>query len=335
MASIVRRKTASGVIRYRAKVKRVGFKDVSKTFSTVNDAKKWSRKLERQIDIGDLNDYSEASKLLLSDIIKRFVAEGKHKDKKDQANIDIRIKNILKDSISDLNLLRLSTKHVAEWRDRVLKRWSPNTFNNHKSLLSVIIDTAITEWGIYMPVNPCRSIKRVPIPKARERVLTLKEYDRLMHECSKSDNIYLKPLVQFCLETACRQGEALSLMREHVNWNKKTCTFYDTKNGDNRTVALSETAFFILTTLPKTMNGKVFPFKNRDEVNWFWKVAVKKAGIDNFVYHDLRRTACSWLFEFKNLSVPEVQLMSGHRDPRVLLNIYTKLDPQKLVEKLA
>ena len=83
------------------------------------------------------------------------------------------------------------------------------------------------------------------------------------------------------------------------------------------------------------MNGKVFPFKNRDEVNWFWKVAVKKAGIDNFVYHDLRRTACSWLFEFKNLSVPEVQLMSGHRDPRVLLNIYTKLDPQKLVEKLA
>ena len=36
-----------------------------------------------------------------------------------------------------------------------------------------------------------------------------------------------------------------------------------------------------------------------------------------------------------NLSVPEVQMMSGHRDPRVLLNIYTKLDPQKLVEKLA
>jgi len=37
MASIVRKKTASGVIRYRAKVKLCGFKDVSKTFRDVHN----------------------------------------------------------------------------------------------------------------------------------------------------------------------------------------------------------------------------------------------------------------------------------------------------------
>ena len=333
MATILRRKASRGYT-YRATVDRVGFKRTSKTFDNKTDANKWARRLERQIDLGELHDYSEASKLTLGDIIRRYIAEGKHLDKKD-VMVKTRLNNLLKDSISDLNLLRLSTKHIAEYRDRVLKAWSPNTFNNHKSLLSVVIDTAITEWGVYIPLNPVRHIKRVPIPPARERVLTLQEYDRLMKACKMSDSIYLKALVQFCLETACRQGEALALMRENINWKKKTCTFMATKNKDNRIEALSEPAYFILTTLPKTMNGKVFPYKNRDEVNWFWQQALKKAEIDDFVFHDLRRTACTWLFEHKNLSVPEVQMMSGHRDPRVLLNIYTKLDPQKLVEKLA
>ena len=333
MATILRRKASRGYT-YRATVDRVGFKRTSKTFDNKTDANKWARRLERQIDLGELHDYSEASKLTLGDIIRRYIAEGKHLDKKD-VMVKTRLNNLLSDTISDLNLLRLSTKHIAEYRDRVLRVWSPNTFNNHKSLLSVVIDTAITEWGVYIPLNPVRHIKRVPIPPARERVLTLQEYDRLMKALQMNDSIYLKPLVQFCLETACRQGEALSLMRENINWKKKTCTFMDTKNKDNSIVALSETAYFILTTLPKTMNGKVFPYKNRDEVNWFWQQALKKAEIDDFVFHDLRRTACTWLFEHKNLSVPEVQMMSGHRDPRVLLNIYTKLDPQKLVEKLA
>ena len=334
MATITKRKAKLRGYTYRATVTRQGFKRISKSFDNKTSASKWARRLERQIDLGELHDYSEASKLTLGDIIKRYIAEGKHLHKKD-AMVKTRLNNLLSDTISDLNLLRLSTKHIAEYRDRVLSVWSPNTFNNHKSLLSVVIDTAIAEWGVYIPHNPVKFIKRVPIPKARDRVLTLHEYDRLMKALKMSDSIYLKALVQFCLETACRQGEALNLMQDNIDWNKKTCTFRDTKNSDNRTIALSETAYFILTTLPKTMNGKVFPYKNRDEVNWFWQQVLKKAEIDDFVFHDLRRTACTWLFEHKNLSVPEVQMMSGHRDPRVLLNIYTKLDPQKLVEKLA
>jgi hypothetical protein len=40
------------------------------------------------------------------------------------------------------------------------------------------------------------------------------------------------------------------------------------------------------------------------------------------------------MFSEKGLDVPSVQLISGHKDPRVLLNTYTKLDPAKLVKKL-
>ncbi len=64
-----------------------------------------------------------------------------------------------------------------------------------------------------------------------------------------------------------------------------------------------------------------------------WQRLVKRAGIVDLHSHDLRHEAISRLFE-KGLSVPEVALISGHRDMRMLFryaspmrqNILAKLD---------
>jgi integrase len=48
-----------------------------------------------------------------------------------------------------------------------------------------------------------------------------------------------------------------------------------------------------------------------------WKRLVKRAGIDGLRFHDLRHEAISRLFE-KGLNSPEVALISGHRDMRML-----------------
>ena len=103
MATFVRRKYRKGYS-YRATVRRQGFKPMVKSFDNITDAKRWARKLEREIDLGNLTDYSEASKLTLGDIIKRYEIEDKHKDRKDES-IKSRINNLLSDSISDINLL--------------------------------------------------------------------------------------------------------------------------------------------------------------------------------------------------------------------------------------
>ena len=322
---------------YQVQVRRQGFTTIIKSFPTRKDAQVWSRKMERKMDIGDLSDYGEASKLTLGDLIKRYIREGKHEGRKDKEMIQSRVNNLLKDTIADINLLRLSTKHISEYRDRCRKKWSANTFNNHKSLLSVIIDTAITDWGIYLPFNPCKVIKRERIPKPRNRVLEGDEEQRLIEACEQSKFVYLKSMVQFSIETAIRQGELLKSKREDVNWEKRTLTLYDTKNGEDRTIPLSQKAFSILSSLPKQFSGALFPIshwgRGRDELNWYWKLALRKAKIENLRWHDLRRHACSLLFE-KGLSVPQVQVLSGHKDPRILLNTYTKLDPEKLVSKL-
>ena len=59
----------------------------------------------------------------------------------------------------------------------------------------------------------------------------------------------------------------------------------------------------------------------------------RSAGLPSLRFHDLRHEAVSRFFE-AGLSIPEVALMSGHRDTRMLMR-YTHLRPEALAEKLA
>ena len=63
-----------------------------------------------------------------------------------------------------------------------------------------------------------------------------------------------------------------------------------------------------------------------------WERLVKRANIENLRFHDLRREATSRFFE-KGLNVPEVALITGHKDPRMLFR-YTKLKASEIVRRL-
>ena len=63
-----------------------------------------------------------------------------------------------------------------------------------------------------------------------------------------------------------------------------------------------------------------------------WERLRRRAGITDLHFHDLRHEAISRFFE-KGLSVPEVALISGHRDYRMLFR-YTHLRAEDIVGKL-
>ena len=58
----------------------------------------------------------------------------------------------------------------------------------------------------------------------------------------------------------------------------------------------------------------------------------RRANIANFRFHDLRHEAISRFFEI-GLSIAEVSMISGHKDPRMLFR-YTHLKPENIAEKL-
>ena len=63
-----------------------------------------------------------------------------------------------------------------------------------------------------------------------------------------------------------------------------------------------------------------------------WERLRKRAGLCDLRFHDLRHEAISRFFEL-GLSVPEVAVISGHKDARILFR-YTHLKAEDLVKKI-
>jgi len=63
-----------------------------------------------------------------------------------------------------------------------------------------------------------------------------------------------------------------------------------------------------------------------------WKRLIKRTGIADLHFHDLRHEAITRFFEM-GLSIPEVALISGHKDFRMLAR-YTHLKAEDVASKL-
>jgi integrase len=149
----------------------------------------------------------------------------------------------------------------------------------------------------------------------------------------KARNPWLKPVVLFALETAMRRSELLNAKWKDVNWKDRTLHIPITKNGDARTIPLTPRAVAILAELESISNADdpIFP-TTAEAIKLSWKRLTKRATIADLHFHDLRHEAVSRFFEL-GLTVPEVALISGHKDPRMLFR-YTHLRPQAVAQKL-
>ena len=109
MATIQKRKYLNKTS-YQVRIRRLGIKTITKSFMNRTDAKRWARNMETKLDRGDYSDYTEASKLTLGDIAKRYIDGGYHRKKKGARYEEYRYAQLLDDEISGVNLLRLSSK---------------------------------------------------------------------------------------------------------------------------------------------------------------------------------------------------------------------------------
>ncbi len=105
-------------------------------------------------------------------------------------------------------------------------------------------------------------------------------------------------MVSFALLTGARKGEILSLTWRNVDINRKIAviTAENAKSGKARAVPLNEEVVSILRSLPRECE---FVFSsNGERVKQISRTnfarALKKSGIDDFRFHDLRHTWASW-----------------------------------------
>lgn len=146
--------------------------------------------------------------------------------------------------------------------------------------------------------------------KGRSRWLTRAEEKRLLDSATS----HLRPIIAVAVDTGGRRGELLGLDWRSVDLDRNTVTFLDTKNGEDRTVRLTDRARRVLVGLDSQKMGPVFTYGGKSIlcVKGSFKSACRRAGIDDFRFHDLRHTFASRLVQ-KGIPLYEVMHLTGHK----------------------
>jgi integrase len=307
--------------KWQARIIRKGFVPITKSFIAKQDAERWSRQIESEIDKGSYTNIALAERTLFKDVIERYVQEVTLKTCSMKEDT-YRLRALARHPIAKLRMTALTPIKVAEYRDERLKIVSNGAVIRELSYFSSIINHARREWGINI-VNPIPLVKKPASPQGRSRTLSNDELERLLKACIprvKNGNIWVLPVVKFALASAMRRGEILGLRWSDISFDRHTAYIPLTKNGTSRTVPLSSEALTILRELPRSLDGRVFPI-NGPNLSVIFDKARRIAKVDDFRFHDLRHMAITRLAE--NLpNLIELSAVSGHKSLAMLKRYY-------------
>jgi len=333
MANIEKRTTNEGKTTYRVKVRLKGYPTQTATFERLTDAKKWAQHTEAAIREGRHFKTTEAKKHTLAELIDRYKRDCL-KDKKDADKTKQRLE-WWKGEIGAYALADVTAARLAETRDRLARRttrdgqqFSPSTVVRYMAAISHAFTIAMKEWG-WVDDNPVRKVTKPKQPRGRVRFLSDDERERLLSACRESSNPKLYPVVVLALSTGMRKSEVLNLYwREPrtppkdawgvVHLDQGRIILHETKNSERRVVPLVGHALSELRGLAKVRRlncDLVFPAEDGSKpasIRGAWEVALKKAEIEDFHFHDLRHSAASYL-AMNGASLAEIAETLGHK----------------------
>ena len=295
-----------------------GLRPVAKSFNIKAEAARWARLMESEFDRGVFVDRTEGERTTIGELIDRYLVEITPGKKSANREL-LRLKG-LKRHFGAYSAASLRSNHIAEYRDQRLQSGLAGaTVVKDLNSLSHLLDVAVKDWGIGLPINPVKMVRRPKVARGRDRRLNPGEEAKLFAACTRSRCPMLTPVVRFAIETAMRMGEILSLTWQNVDVLRGVATLPDTKTGDARQVPLSRGALLAILPLPRNIkDARVFwAWSRSDSLNNAYRRTVAWAGIDGLHFHDLRHEAVSRLFE-RGLNAIEVSTISGHKTLQML-----------------
>ena len=320
MASFRKRKE-----RWQVQIRRSDSPPLSKTFTSKAAAKAWALKTEALIETGDYQQ-PQSSCETLGDILRRY-RDDVSANKRGAKPEVYRINQALKHPLASEHLRSLKPSMFTSFRDERLLKVSPSSVRRELVILRHCLNLAINEWDTPLNENPILKLTIPQESQQRQRRVSSEELERLLSECKHNA---LKLSIQLALETAMRRGELLNARWQDIDLEKGLLHIPTTKTGMSRTIPMTSKAVALLRDLRRD-NSRLIPL-SANALRLAWERLCKRNGINDLRFHDLRHEAISRFFEM-GLTVPEVQLMSGHKDIRMLMR-YTHLKPESLRDKL-
>lgn len=169
-----------------------------------------------------------------------------------------------------------------------------------------------------MEHNPARRIKREKEGQGRVRFLSDDERVKLLEACKAIDPGQLYTMVVITLSTGMRKSEVLGLKWEDVDVKKGVILLHDTKNKERRRLPVRGMALSLLQEHAKVRRidtALVFPgvaTGKKYNLRHGWELALEKAEIEDFHFHDLRHSCASYL-AMNGASLLEIAEVLGHK----------------------
>ncbi len=292
------------------------------TFPLKAQCVEWATAVEADIISGKLGRIPEKT---FGDLVTRYKQEITPTKRGERAE-NLRLDRAINGDLGKVRLAELSPAHVTEWRDKRLAAVSAASVNREWNTLCHACNVAIKNWK-WLRENPFSIVKRPPDPPPRQRLITQAEIDAILHVCGDDYRTAMGRVglaFSFALETAMRAGEICDLRWEnvlathvHVRQFRDDGTLA-TKTGLARDVPLSSAAIAIIEKVRKE-RGPVFNLTSAT-LDALFRKAKLKACVSGFTFHDSRGNALTRLS--KVLNVLQLARISGHRDLRILQQVY-------------
>jgi len=355
MAMIVRTPAKT----WKAVIRRRGWPTTSKSFRTRGDAEDWARRTEDEMVRGVFIERAPSERMIFSVALRRYLAEVTPTKKPSTQIAEGKKAKPLLAYLGDYSLAAITPDLVARYRDDRLasfvtqkskrskipdRRVSPSTVRLELALLSHLFTVAIQEWRIGLTMNPVSNIRKPSPGRARDRRLSAEERRRLFDAVSRHSNPMLGWIVRIAVETGMRKSELVGLRRGDVDLGKRLALLRDTKNGETRSVPLSQEAAEVFRAAiahpirPLDTDliffGDLGADRRRRPYSFekTWNELKKEAGVPDFRFHDLRHESTSHFFEM-GLSDQEVAAITGHKSMQMLKR-YTHLRSEDLVARI-
>lgn len=312
-----------------------------KFFPLKKDAEAYLGKVVSTIREGryhDVFDVKKETQVTFNELADRY--EENFKTQKAFNRSKRYLLNLVKEHFGDKRLSQITYLDLETYRN--LRKATPTkggktrsdaAVNREMALLSHMFTKAV-EWG-FLETSPFKKGKRLMFKENNHRLrfLTDTEIEALLKACSP----HLRPIVEVALLTGMRRGELLGLKWEQVRNGFIYLT--ETKGGKARQIPVNDRLAQIFREL-RQKNQLKSPYVFCDaqgrrfhEVKRSFASACKKAGLEDFHFHDLRHTFASHLV-MRGVSLKAVQELLGHADVRQTMR-YAHLSQAHLKEAVA
>lgn len=189
------------------------------------------------------------------------------------------------------------------------------TVNRVLEILRAILRRCVNEWEWLDKAPMVRMLKE---PTRRIRFLTRQEADRLLRELPD----HMADMVAFSLATGLRRSNVTGLQWSQVDLARQVAWIHADQAKARKAipVPLNSEALGILTRQLGKHPTHVFTYKGNTifQVSTkTWYAALKRAGIENFRWHDLRHTWASWHVQ-NGTPMFALQEMGGWESPEMV-----------------